>query len=81
MAGTVDPQTLKVLSSEATVRVLPWPECPGALGSAGRIVGEPVANLRRLVGADFKGTGTCTPLNDVLRSIAGVVSLAKDVDR
>lgn len=80
LAGTIDPSSLRVLSSEATVRVLPWPECPGALGSAGRIAGEPVANLRRVVAADFKGTSTCTHLNDVLRSIAGVVSLAKDLD-
>lgn len=75
LAATIDPTTLVVLTSAATVRVLPWPECPGAVGSAGRIVGEPVGDLRRLVAAEFKGTTTCTHLNDVLRSVGGVTAL------
>lgn len=76
LVGTVDPANLTVLSSEATARTLPWPECPRALASAGRIVGEPVAGLRPKVHAEFTGTGTCTHLNDVLRSLAGVVALS-----
>jgi len=76
LTAAVDPVSLTVRSSEAAVRVLPWPECPGALGSASRIVGERVGDLRRLVAADFKGTSTCTHLNDVLRSVAGVTALA-----
>ena len=77
LAGTVDPASLVVLSSEAVARTLPWPECPGAIASAGRIVGEPVDALRSKVHADFTGTSTCTHLNDVLRSLAGVTALAK----
>jgi hypothetical protein len=77
LAGTVDPADLTVLSSEATARTLPWPECPRALASAERIVGQPVSELRRLVSTDFKGITTCTHLNDVLRSLAGVTALAR----
>jgi hypothetical protein len=77
IAVTVDPADLVVLASEAVARVLPWPECPGALASAGRIVGKPVAELRPLVANRFTGTSTCTHLNDSLRSIAGVTALAK----
>ncbi len=73
---TIEPGTLVVLSSEATMRVLPWPECPGAVASAGRIVGEQVATLRPKVALRFTGTTTCTHLNDTLRSIAGVPALA-----
>ncbi len=69
--------SLSVLRSEAAVRVLPWPECPSAVASAGRIVGQPVTALRELVSAEFKGTSTCTHLNDVLRSLAGATALAK----
>ena len=76
VTGTVDPTSLVVLSSQATARTLPWPECPNALASAGRLVGEPVAGLRSTVATGFKGTTTCTHLNDVLRSVAGVVALA-----
>ena len=74
--GTVDAETLVVLTSEATARTLPWPECPGAVVSAPRVVGERVTDLRPLVHADFTGTTTCTHLNDVLRSLAGVANLA-----
>jgi hypothetical protein len=77
LQATVDAGTLVVLSSEAQARTLPWPECPNALASAGRLAGEPVATLRANVHADFRGTTTCTHLNDVLRSLAGVTALAK----
>ena len=74
--ATVDPASLVVLSSTAVAHTLPWPECPGALTSAGRIVGHPVADLPALVGDTFTGTSTCSHLNDLLRSIAGVASMA-----
>ncbi len=77
LQATVDPTTLVVLGCEAQARTLPWPECPNALASATRIAGEPVAGLRAKVHADFRGTTTCTHLNDVLRSLAGVSALAR----
>ena len=77
LQATVDPTTLVVLACEAQARTLPWPECPNALASATRIAGEPIAGLRAKVHADFRGTTTCTHLNDVLRSLAGVSALAR----
>ena len=71
LQATSIPTTLVVLSCEAQARTLPWPECPNALASASRIAGEPVADLRAKVHADFRGTTTCTHLNDVLRSPRG----------
>ncbi|MCW2546277.1 MAG: hypothetical protein JWN96_737, partial [Mycobacterium sp.] len=68
----VDPATLVVLECEAEVRVLPWVECPAAVGSAGRLVGRSVRDLRASVRADFTGISTCTHLNDQLRSLADV---------
>jgi hypothetical protein len=76
LAATVDPATLEVRSSEAQARVLPWPECPGALASAGRIAGQKVGALRMSVSVRFTGTSTCTHLNDSLRSLAGIAALA-----
>jgi hypothetical protein len=55
--------------------VLPWDECPGAAGSAARLVGQPVGALRRIVGDELRGTSTCTHLNDLLRSLADVPHL------
>lgn len=74
LAATVDGD-LTVRSADATARVLPWPECPGAVGSTADVVGQPVSALRALVARDFKGTSTCTHLNDVLRSLAGATAL------
>ena len=75
--ATIDPESLVVRSSTAEAHTLPWPECPGALASAGRIVGHRVDELPSLVGDTFTGTSTCSHLNDLLRSIAGVAAMAK----
>jgi hypothetical protein len=75
--ATVDAASLEVRSCAATARVLPWPECPGALASAGRAVGLPVGRLRQEVSTRFTGTTTCTHLNDTLRSLAGVAPLVR----
>ena len=64
---------LESLSAEA--RVLPWRECPGAVASAERLVGSPVAGLRKHVRNDFTGVTTCTHLNDTLRGLADVDDL------
>lgn len=72
----VEPGTRRVASIEAVPRVLPWVECPAAVASAGRLAGRSLANAREEVRADFRGTSTCTHLNDQLRGLADVVELA-----
>jgi hypothetical protein len=71
----VDPADQTVRTSTATARVLPWPECPGALASAERAVGQRLDALRPLVTMRFTGTTTCTHLNDTRRSVAGAARL------
>ncbi|OBK51840.1 DUF2889 domain-containing protein [Mycobacterium kubicae] len=75
VAGTVDEATRTVQSVRAEVRVLPWQECPGAIGSAARIQGMSLAELRDRVRGEFVGTSTCTHLNDTLRAIADLDAL------
>ncbi len=53
----------------ATPRVLPWSDCPGAVASAGRLAGTTLDRIDEQVRRDFRGVGTCTHLNDLLRSI------------
>lgn len=77
LEAAVDPGSLEVRSSSARAHTLPWPECPGAVASAGRVVGRRVDELADLVAAEFVGTSTCTHLNDVLRSVAAVATLAR----
>jgi hypothetical protein len=73
--GTVDASTRTITSVDATVRVLPWRECPGAIGSATRIGGMTLSELRDRVRGEFVGTSTCTHLNDTLRAVADLTAL------
>ena len=73
--GAVDASSRTVASVSATVRVLPWQECPGAIGSASRIAGMTLSTLRSRVRGEFVGTSTCTHLNDTLRAIADLDAL------
>ena len=75
VAGSVDTSTRTVTSIRADVRVLPWQECPGAIGSARRVQGMTVAELRGRIRGDFVGTSTCTHLNDTLRALGDLDAL------
>lgn len=74
---TVDPETMTVVSCRAVPRVLPWRECPEAIGSAARLVGWPVLGLRPEVRTQLVGPSTCTHLNDVLRGLEDVDWLSR----
>ena len=73
--GTVDASTKTIASVAATVRVLPWQECPAAIGSATRIGGMALSEMRDRIRGEFVGTSTCTHLNDTLRAIADLDAL------
>jgi hypothetical protein len=76
VTATVDPETMTVVACEAIGRVLPFVECPQAAASAGRVAGMSVMGLRPQVRAELQGPATCTHLNDTLRELEDVVSLA-----
>lgn len=65
-----------VTASHAVPGPLPAPECPAAAASAGDLVGRPLSALREQVRSEFTGTGTCTHLNDIFRSLADVSVMA-----
>jgi hypothetical protein len=73
--AAVDRGTRSFRECHADFGSLPWPECPGALASAGRLVGLSVDGLRRRVRDEFTGVGTCTHLNDTLRALEDVSAL------
>lgn len=70
LTATVDTTTGVIIDSQATPRVLPWQECPGAVASAERITGMTLQELHFRVRQELFGTSTCTHLNDLLRSVA-----------
>src|SRR5262249_33136978 len=73
--GSVDTSTRTITSVAANVRVLPWQECPRAIGSAARVEGMTLSDMRSRIRAEFVGTSTCTHLNDTLRAIADLDAL------
>ena len=75
VAGSVDTSTRTITSVTADVRVLPWQECPGAIGSATRVRGMTLSEMRNRIRGEFVGTSTCTHLNDTLRAIADLDAL------
>ncbi|WP_395106274.1 DUF2889 domain-containing protein [Actinomadura sp. SCN-SB] len=79
MTAEIDRADLRVLSIDATPRVLPWVECPRAAGSAQSLVGQTVHELRTWVRARLQGTATCTHLNDLLRSLADLDRLESEL--
>ena len=75
VVGSVDTATRTISSVTANVAVLPWQECPGAIGSAARVRGMTLSELRGRIRGEFVGTSTCTHLNDTLRAIADLDAL------
>jgi hypothetical protein len=65
----VDPDTMIITACTAEARVLPWVECPQAVGSSERLVGWNVDDLRPEARTKLVGPSTCTHLNDVLRGL------------
>ena len=76
LTATVDAASGAFTSCSAVPRVLPWVECPVAAASADRLAGQPVATVRDFVRSSLRGTSTCTHLNDLLRSLGDVATLA-----
>ena len=56
----------------AEPRVLPFPECPGAAGVVGALVGAQVRTLASTVPNTLTSIASCTHLNDLLRALGGV---------
>ena len=77
-AGT-DDGVIRALTVRA--RILPGPDCPGAVESAQRVVGEPLASLRGFVRGEIRDDTICTHLNDQLRSLADVPTLVSELLR
>jgi len=76
LRATADPVSLRLLSVEAEPRVLPHAECPGAAANVTRLLGTPLPELRDKVLEELRGVAGCTHLNDAMRALADVPTLA-----
>jgi Protein of unknown function (DUF2889) len=77
VAVTVDPADMTVVALDATPRILPYRECPGAVNNIHRLIGRNVGDFRQDVLDTLPGILGCTHLNDVLRALADVPVLAE----
>ena len=67
---------LVIIDLEVIAHVLPWQDCLPAAARPRELVGTRLDDLDARVRAEFMGTSSCTHLNDILRSLAGVRTLA-----
>jgi hypothetical protein len=58
--------------------VLPAPGCSSAAPSAAWTAGRRIADLRRDIDQEFRGTSTCTHLNDALRTLRWLSDLTTE---
>jgi hypothetical protein len=80
LVASADPVTLELLTLEPEARVLPFGECPGAIGNARALVGSSLPDIRQSVLNDLRGPRGCTHLNDALRALADVPKLVAYLD-
>ena len=67
-------------SVKAETRVLPFDTCPAAVLNIARMVGTPLSEFRSTVIRTLPGVLGCTHLNDMMRSLAEVPILARNLD-
>lgn len=80
LSATVDLKSGEILTIEPEARILPFPECPGAVHNTQRLLGSRIDDIRDEVLANLRGTHGCTHLNDALRALAEVPKLAAYLD-
>ena len=76
LSATADANTLELRTLAPEPRVLPFPECPGAVANTQKLLGTPLPQIRAAVLAELRGPAGCTHLNDALRALAEVPILA-----
>lgn len=69
----------RLLALEVAPHILPFAECPGAPAKALALIGQDVTSFRSTVLEQLPGTHGCTHLNDVLRALADVPALARQL--
>ncbi|HEY2331174.1 MAG TPA: DUF2889 domain-containing protein [Acidimicrobiales bacterium] len=80
LQARVDRQSRQVTEIAAQPRVLPFPECPGAAPHVAHLVGLPVGGFRTSVQDTLRELEACTHLNDMLRCLAEVHTLATHLE-
>lgn len=78
--ASADRETLVLDTLEPVAHVLPFRECPAAVGTASAMIGSPLGDLRDSVLEQLSASRGCTHLNDALRSLAEVPVLVEKLE-
>ncbi len=79
LTAQADLETGMVRAVAPVARVLPYDECPLAVGHVAALTGLSLAGLRGAVLERLRGPLGCTHLNDMLRALADVPALARQL--
>ena len=79
LTAAADLETGTVRTIAPVARVLPYDECPLAVANVAALTGLPLTGLRGAVLDRLRGPLGCTHLNDMLRALADVPSLAQRI--
>jgi hypothetical protein len=79
LTAQADLETGTLRAVNPVPRVLPYGECPLAVQNVGALAGLPLRDLRGAVLDRLRGPLGCTHLNDMLRALAGVPALARNL--
>ena len=79
LTAEADLETGTVLAVTPVPRVLPYDECPLAVVNVTALAGLPLSELRGAVLERLRGPLGCTHLNDMLRALADVPTLARQL--
>lgn len=79
LTAQADLETGALQAVHPVPRVLPYGECPLAVTHVGALAGLPLRDLRGAVLERLRGPLGCTHLNDMLRALAAVPALARQL--
>ena len=79
LTAEADLETGTVRAVTPVPRVLPYDECPLAVSNVTALAGLPLSELRSAVLDRLRGPLGCTHLNDMLRALADVPALARQL--
>ncbi|MFN3472595.1 MAG: DUF2889 domain-containing protein [Blastomonas sp.] len=76
----IDAASHRLVALQPVAHILPFQECPGAVAKATRMLGQDVSTFRESVIDTLPSTLGCTHLNDMLRALADVPELVRQID-
>jgi len=74
-SAAIDASSLELTGADPDPRILPFPECPGAVHNTQRLISRRITDIHA-VPEELRGPQGCTHLNDALRALAEVPKLA-----